>query len=94
VGRDGIGEPVCIYCPNPAYTEEARKARYQGIVVLEITILPDGRTTDVRVIRGLGMGLDESALQTVRTWRFKPLIGPGGRPVPVQTPVEVAFHLY
>jgi TonB family protein len=94
VGRDGIGEPVCVYCPNPPYTEEARKARYQGTMLLEITILPDGRTTDVRVIRGLGMGLDESALQMVRTWRFKPMIGPGGRPVPVDTPVEVNFHLY
>ena len=94
VGRDGIGEPVCIYCPNPPYTEEARKARFQGTVLLEITILPDGRTAEVRVIRGLGMGLDESALQMVRTWRFKPMIGPGGRAVPVDTPVEVNFHLY
>ena len=93
-GSGGIGYPECVYCPNPPYTEEARKARFQGTVLLQITILPDGRTSDVRVLRGVGMGLDESALQTVRTWRFKPLIGPGNRPVPVDTPVEVTFRLF
>jgi periplasmic protein TonB len=93
-GAGGIGYPECVYCPNPPYTEEARKARFQGTVLLEITILPDGRTAEVRVLRGVGMGLDESALQTVRTWRFKPMIGPGNRPVPVDTPVEVTFRLF
>jgi protein TonB len=62
-------------------------------VLLEVTILPDGRTADVRVLRGLGMGLDEKALETVRTWRFKPVIGPGGRPVTVDLPIEVNFRL-
>ncbi len=93
VGRDGIGDPICVYCPTPQYTEEARKARYQGVVVVEVVILPDGRTSDVRVVRGLGMGLDEKALEMVRTWRFKPMIGPGGRAVPVELDVEVAFRL-
>ena len=93
VGRDGIGEPTCVYCPQPPYTEEARKARYQGTVLVEVTILPDGRTADVRVMRGLGMGLDENTLTTVRQWRFKPVIGPGGRPVPVDLTVEVTFRL-
>ena len=93
VGRDGIGEPVCLYCPRPDYTDEARKARFQGTVLVEITVLPDGRTTDARVIRGLGMGLDEKALETVRTWRFKPFIGPGGRPVAVDLTVELNFRL-
>jgi TonB family protein len=93
VGRDGIGEPVCVYCPQPPYTEEARKARYQGTVLVEVTILPDGRTADVRVVRGLGMGLDENTIQTVRQWRFKPVIGPGNRPVPVDLTIEVTFRL-
>ena len=93
VGSDGIGEPICVYCPKPEYTEEARKARFQGVVVVEITILPDGRASEVRVVRGLGMGLDEKALEAVRTWRFKPMIGPGGRPVPVDVTIEVGFRL-
>ena len=93
VGSDGIGEPICVYCPKPEYTEEARKARFQGVVVVEITILPDGRASEVRIVRGLGMGLDEKALEAVRTWRFKPMIGPGGRPVPVDVTIEVGFRL-
>lgn len=93
VGRDGIGEPVCVYCPQPPYTEEARKARYQGTVLVEVTIQPDGRATDVRVVRGLGMGLDENTIQTVRQWRFKPVLGPGNRPVPVDLTIEVTFRL-
>ena len=93
VGVNGIGEPVCIYCPQPAYTEEARKARYQGIVLMEITILPDGTPADVRVVRSLGMGLDESAVQQVRQWRFKPVIGPGNKPVTADMTVEINFRL-
>jgi periplasmic protein TonB len=93
VGSNGIGEPTCVYCPQPPYTEEARKARYQGTVLVEITILPDGRATDVRVVRGLGMGLDENTVQTVRQWRFKPVIGPGGHAVPVDLTIEVTFRL-
>ena len=93
-GAGGIGYPECVYCPNPPYTEEARKARFQGTVLLQIVILPDGRASDVRVLRGVGMGLDESALKTVREWRFKPMLGPGNRPVSVETPVEVTFRLF
>src|SRR5208282_5774561 len=90
---DGIGEPVCIYCPQPPYTEEARKARFQGTVLMQVTILPDGTPTDVRVVRGLGMGLDESAIRQVRQWRFKPVIGPGNKAVTVDLDVEINFRL-
>jgi len=93
VGANGIGEPVCIYCPQPPYTEEARKTRSQGTVLLSITILPDGSPTEVRVVRGLGMGLDESAIRQVRQWRFKPVIGPGNRAVTVDLEVEINFRL-
>ena len=93
-GEGGIGYPECVYCPNPPYTEEARKARFQGVVLLEIVVLPDGRASEVHVLRGVGMGLDESEEQTVGTWRFKPLIGPGNHPVAVETPVEVTFRLF
>jgi len=93
VGKDGIGEPVCLYCPYPQYTDEARKARFQGTVLVELIIMPDGTTKDCRVIKGLGMGLDEKALEAARTYRFKPVVGPGGRPVPVDITVEVTFRL-
>jgi protein TonB len=93
-GAGGIGYPECVYCPNPPYTEEARKARFQGTVLLEVLVLPDGRASEARVLRGLGMGLDESALETVRTWRFKPAMGSGRRPVAVVTSVEITFHLF
>lgn len=92
-GSKGIGQPVCLSCPAPPYTEEARNKRYQGTVLLELTILPDGTTTDVRVTRGLGMGLDEQAVQSVRQWRFEPVIGPGNQPVAVDLSVEVNFRL-
>src|SRR5208282_1821194 len=92
-GSDGIGEPACIYCPQPPYTEEARKARFQGAVLLAITILPDGTPTEVRVVRELGMGLDENAVQQVRQWRFMPVIGPGNKPVTVDLDVEINFRL-
>jgi TonB family protein len=92
-GSKGISQPVCVYCPAPPFTDKARSARYQGTVLLEITILPDGTTTDVRVSRGLGMGLDESAVEQVRHWRFQPVIGPGDRPVTVDLAVEVNFRL-
>jgi len=92
-GQNGIGDPVCIYCPNPPFTEEARKARLQGSVILQLVIRPDGTPSEVQVIHGLGLGLDENALRTVRTWRFKPVIGPGNKPVAVQFSVEVVFRL-
>ena len=92
-GQNGIGYPQCAYCPDPPFTEEARKARLQGSVILNLVILPDGTPTQVQVIHGLGLGLDESALRTVRTWRFKPVLGPGGKPVSVEFSVEVNFRL-
>jgi len=93
-GTNGVGYPQCSYCPNPPYTEEARKTRFQGSILLEVLILGDGRVSQARVLRGAGMGLDESALATVRAWRFRPAMGPGARPVAVVTQVEITFHLF
>jgi len=93
VGSAGIPEPVCARCPAPPYTEEARHAHFEGTVLLKITILPNGSTTDVKVVRAVGMGLDESAVRTVRNWRFKPVIGPGGRPVKVDLTLQINFRL-
>jgi TonB family protein len=88
-----VSAPVCIYCPQPEYSEEARKARYQGVVVLWAVIDEQGQVRDVRIAKSLGMGLDEEAIRTVKNWRFKPSER-YGKPVPVQFTIEVDFHLY
>lgn len=88
----GVSEPIPIYRPEPEYSEEARKAKFQGAVMLQIVIDENGRTRDIRVIRPLGLGLDEKAIEAVQKWRFKPSTK-DGRPVPVQANVEVNFRL-
>ena len=89
----GVSAPRPLYTPDPEYSEEARKAKYQGTVVLWLIVGPDGRPRELRVARSLGMGLDERALQAVRQWKFEPAMK-DGRPVAVQMNVEVSFRLY
>ena len=89
----GVSAPRQIYAPDPEYSEEARKAKYQGVVVLYVIVGPDGKTRDVRVVRSLGLGLDEKAIEAVRTWRFEPA-KKDGQPVPVAVNIEVNFSLY
>jgi TonB family protein len=89
----GVSAPRVTYQPDPEYSEEARKAKYQGTVVLWVVIGPDGRPHDIRVQRTLGMGLDEKAIEAVRTWKFDPA-RLNGNPVAVQINVEVNFRLY
>ncbi len=88
-----VSAPVAIYKPEPAYSEEARKAKYQGTVVLWIIVDAVGNVTDCRVVKPLGMGLDEKAVETVKTWKFKPATR-NGTPVPVHVSVEVSFRLF
>jgi len=85
--------PRAIFSPEPEYSDEARAAKYQGVVTLSAIVGPDGRPRHVRVARSLGMGLDEKALAAVQTWRFEPGMK-DGRPVNVQITVEVYFHLF
>jgi len=89
----GVSEPIPIYKPDPAYSEEARKAKYQGTVVLWIIVDASGTVTDCRVVKPLGLGLDEKAVETVKTWKFKPALR-NGTPVPVRVMVEVSFRLF
>lgn len=89
----GVSPPHVIYNPDPEFSEEARKAKYQGTVVLWAIVGIDGRTHDIRVYRSLGMGLDEKAIEAVRQWRFEPG-QKDGKPVAVQIGVEVNFRLY
>jgi periplasmic protein TonB len=85
--------PRVIYSPDPEFSEEARKAKFQGTVVLWLIVGPDGRTREIRVYRSLGMGLDEKAIEAIREWRFEPG-RKDGIPVAVQVNVEVSFRLY
>ncbi|HZU21801.1 MAG TPA: energy transducer TonB, partial [Terriglobales bacterium] len=89
----GVSPPKGIYTPDPEYSEEARKAKYQGVVVLWLIVNPDGRPRDIKVARSLGMGLDQKAIEAVRNWKFEPA-KKDGQPVAVQINVEVNFRLY
>lgn len=92
-GYSGYGYPECVYCPNAQYSDEAVKAKHQGVVLVDALITPDGRATDVHVIKSLGLGLDENAVAAVKTWRFRPATGPNGKPAAVEQTIEVEFRL-
>jgi periplasmic protein TonB len=89
----GVLAPKPLATPDPQYTEEARQAKYEGTCVLAMIVGPDGKPRDIRIQRGLGMGLDQKAIDAVRQWRFDPATK-DGRPVAVQISVEVSFKLY
>jgi periplasmic protein TonB len=89
----GVSAPRVIYQTDPEFSEEARKAKYQGTCVLGLVVDANGRPTNIRVINALGMGLDEKAIESVRNWRFEPG-QKDGHPVAVEIAVEVDFHLY
>jgi periplasmic protein TonB len=88
----GISAPQALSTPDPEYTEEARTAKTQGTCVLWLIVDDQGRPRNIRVVRGLGFGLDAKAIQAVQQWRFQPATK-DGKPVNVQISVEVGFHL-
>jgi len=89
----GVSAPRPIVTPEPEYSEEARKAKYQGTCVLWLVVGPDGQTRDIKVARTLGLGLDQKAIEAVKQWKFEPAMK-DGKPVAVQVNVEVTFRLY
>lgn len=89
----GVTAPRALYDPEPEYSEEARKAKYQGSVILWAVIDANGRPQQLKVARSLGMGLDEKAIEAVRNWKFEPA-KKDGQPVAVQVNIEVNFRLY
>lgn len=89
----GISAPRPIFTADPEYSEEARGAQYQGVCVLWIVVGTDGRPRNIRVVRTLGFGLDQKAMEAVKQWRFEPAMK-DGRLVGVQVDVEVTFRLY
>lgn len=92
-GVGGVGVPACTYCPVPNYTDEMRAAKFEGTVVLEVVVTTEGRATNISVKKAARSGLDEAAIEAVRSWKFRPAIGPDGQPVAALVPIEVTFRL-
>jgi protein TonB len=88
----GVTAPTVLYRVEPEYSEEARRARYQGTVVLEALIRKDGRVDVIQLVRSLGFGLDENAIRALKEWRFRPAMK-NGIPVDFTLNVEVRFNL-
>jgi len=86
--------PKCAYCPDPQYTDEAREAKLQGKVTLQVLVGVDGRAAEVQIVQGIGLGLDERAAQAIRSWKFVPAQDSGRRPVSTWVTVEAVFRLF
>jgi protein TonB len=89
----GISAPEPVSTPDPEYTEQARLAKTQGTCILWMIVDDQGHPRDIRVVHGLGFGLDAKAIEAVKQWKFQPAMK-DGRPVNVQISVEVGFKLY
>jgi TonB family protein len=88
------GTPICLYCPRPDYSQEAKKKKIEGDVWLEILVTPNGDVTEAKVTKSLGYGLDEEAVKAVKKWRFRPLMGPDGQPIKLVATIQVRFQLF
>jgi periplasmic protein TonB len=89
----GVSPPVLIYSVDAEFSDEARRAKYQGVSVVSLIVDAHGMPQRIRVVRKLGMGLDEKAVEAVRQYKFKPSMYQG-HPVPVEITIEVNFHIY
>jgi len=90
----GMTMPVCVTCPYPLYTDEARKVKVQGAVTLRVLVAADGHAAQIHVARGVGYGLDERAVESVRGWRFSPARDAARKALPVWITIEVVFRLF
>lgn len=89
----GVSAPEVIHSVDPEFTAQARAANLQGTVSIQLIVDPQGYPQDVHVVRRLGMGLDQKAVEAVRQYRFRPALYQG-HPVAVQMVIDVAFHLH
>lgn len=93
VGPD-MNPPGIIKKIEPQYTQQARDAKYQGSVLIDAVIAKDGHAKNAAVRRGLGMGLDEKALEAVTNWKFEPArLRKDNTPVEVKVTIEMNFRL-
>jgi len=90
----GVTWPKCAYCPDPQYTDEAREAKLQGAVALLVLVGVDVRASQIRVVRGIELGLDDRAVQAIRGWKFVPALDASRRAVPAWVTVEAVFRLF
>jgi len=90
---NGVSAPRVLHQPEPKYSKEARKEKFQGTCVLWVVVGTDGKPHDIRVKRTLGHGLDEEAIKAVKKWTFEPA-RKDGQPVAAQVNVVVTFRLY
>jgi periplasmic protein TonB len=90
----GISSPTVIYQPEAEFSDEARRAKYQGVCIVSLIVDAQGNPQNVHVVRTLGMGLDEKAMEAVRKYKFKPAMKDSKTPVAVMVNVEVNFRLY
>jgi periplasmic protein TonB len=88
----GVSAPSILFKLEPEYSEEARKAKFQGTVLLSVVVDEKGNPRDIKVLRPLGLGLDQKAVEAVEKWKFSPG-KKDGKPVPVQAQIEVNFRL-
>jgi TonB family protein len=82
-----------LFTPEPAFPDKANHDNSQGIVVLNVIVDKTGKVQNIRLVRPLGMGMEEAAVAAVKTWRFKPAQHEGD-PVAVELNIEVAFNKY
>ena len=92
-GRNGVTVPNGVYMPTPDYTDPARIAKINGGIILLVTVSEEGRAENLQILKGLPFGLNQAALNTVRTWKFRPATL-DGKPVAVKVPIEVTFRPY
>ncbi len=89
----GVSAPLLVFAPDPEFSDEARRAKFQGVCVVSLVVDTKGNPERVQVIRHLGMGLDQKAVEAVKQYRFKPATLQG-KPVPVEVNIEVTFRIY
>jgi len=87
----GVSAPIAILKPDPEYTDEAREAKLQGAVLLQVVIDENGVPQEIKVVRSLGLGLDQKAVEAMQKWRFKPAMK-DEKPVPISANVEMNFR--
>ena len=92
--KDGISASVVLYEPAAEFSDEAWRDKYQGVCVVSMIVDAKGIPQNVHVLRSLGMGLDEKAIEAARKYRFKPAMKKDGTPVPVMLKVEINFSQY
>jgi len=93
-GQEGVGIPTCEYCPAPRYSDEARRTKLQGNVVLVAIVNSEGRAGKTAVTKTPDASLAKQATESLKNWRFKPATNKEGKPVSVLVPIEMTFKLY